>query len=1191
MPNINDFLYKAFEIEDVRAALGRKDSPQIVYNLTGSQKAAFASQVLRSRHQGLIITYSDEQAQKWVSDLQTWLKDREILLFPSTEWLPFEVLSRSHEITAERIKVLSALVHPEPKESLPKIIVAPVQALLRKLPQPERWLKNCLHFKLGERYSLPDILRLLVESGYVREEIVEGRGQFALRGGILDIAPHDREPLRIEFFDDEVDSIRTFDLETQKSLSTLNEALIVPVQEYVIASRELQNLKWDIKARARKAVGRLQRLGRTEAVQRLNKKVEYVGNRLDEGFLDENIYPYLSILPEKYVPFFDWLAKDCLLFLDEPLRLKEQLDFQHKQRQMEFTENLERGEEFINPESLFIGFEDFLQCGDRQLIGLSNLLREIPGFQPRRVINITARPLAGYSKTSLLVDEIERWKNAGYTIALFAGGEENCKRLAQGLKDRGIASRISQFDDDLSLSGVHLYPLSLNQGFELPINKLVILTEAEIYKRERKIQAKPRKAQKEDHILKFGDLKPGDYVVHLYHGIGKFLGIEKITVDGIDKDYFAIKYAGEDKLYVPLDQLQLLQKYLGTDGDSAPKLNRLNGNEWNKVKTKAKSAVKKMALDLLKLYAQREKARGFAFPADSVWQKEFEERFPYEETPDQLQCIEEVKKDMMKPRPMDRLLCGDVGYGKTEVALRAAFKAVSSGKQVAVLVPTTILAQQHYNTFRERFLDYPVKIEMLSRFRTPKEQKLIIQGLKDGSVDIVVGTHRLVSDGVNFKDLGLLIVDEEQRFGVAHKEKIKALKTNVDVLTLSATPIPRTLHMSLVGLRDMSVINTPPEDRFPVQTFVAEFNPELVRDVIRRELNRGGQVFYVHNRVESLDRVLRLINELVPEARCGIAHGQMSETQLEREMISFLEKEKDVLICTTIIETGLDMPNVNTLIVDEADRFGLSQLYQLRGRVGRSNRKAFAYFLYQPQKILTEEAEKRLATIREFTEFGSGFKIAMRDLEIRGAGNLIGGEQHGHLAAVGFNLYMQMLKEAVQEIKGEKVEETVEPSIDIQVKALLPDEYIVDKQTKATLYQRMLAVTSEEELSDILDELVDRFGTPPVEVENLLQIVRIKMRAKELKIEQIVQQKHNITLRFASDPGLSGEELMAMAAESPYPLSFAAAEEGKLELKVRLRLLNIEDIFKAILRILTILKARLEQGANSGANSEEKNKE
>ncbi|NLI93912.1 MAG: transcription-repair coupling factor [Peptococcaceae bacterium] len=1179
MPTIYDFLYKGFDTGEINAALSKKEFPQMIYHISGSQKAAFSAQNLRFTAQGLIITYSDEQAQKWVNDLQTWLPEKDVMLFPSTEWLPFEVLSRSQETTADRIKVLSSLIKDNKDASGGLIVVAPIQAVIRKLFTPGRWRGHCLGFKTGQQYVLKDVIRLLVEAGYERLETIEGKGQFALRGGILDIAPHDHDPIRIEFFDEEVDSIRIFDLETQKSLGNVSEAFIVPVQEYVVSAKELQSLKWEIKARARKAVGRLQRLGRTEAIKRLHKKVEYLEGRLDEGILDENIYSYLSLLQEKYVPIFEWFRQDCLIFLDEPLRLKEQLDFIHQQRLNEFTDNLEKGEEFVNPEILFLGFEDLLQSGNRGLLGLSNLLREISGFNPRRVTNITARPLAGYNKTSILVEEIERWKEQGYAIALFAGGEEHSRRLVQGLKDRGITSRISTFEDPITPGSVHIFSQSLDQGFELPTSKFVIFTETEIYRRERKLHAKPRKTQKEEDILKFSDLKPGDYVVHLHHGIGKFIGIEKISVDQIDKDYFAIKYAGEDKLYVPLDQLQLLEKYLGADAESAPKLNKLNGNEWNKAKSKAKSAVKEMAIDLLALYAKREKAKGYAYPEDNYWQKEFEERFPYEETPDQLQSIHEVKRDMMTPRPMDRLLCGDVGYGKTEVALRAAFKAVTSSKQVAVLVPTTILAQQHFNTFRERFLDYPVKVEMLSRFRTAKEQKQIIQGLKDGSIDIVVGTHRLVSDGVHFKDLGLLIVDEEQRFGVAHKEKIKTLKTNVDVLTLSATPIPRTLHMSLVGLRDMSVITTPPEDRFPVQTFVAEFNPDLVRDAIRREINRGGQVFYVHNRVENLDRVIRLINNIVPEARCGVVHGQMSETLLEKEMMHFLEKEKDVLICTTIIETGLDMPNVNTLIVDDADRFGLSQLYQLRGRVGRSNRKAYAYFLYQPRKMLTEEAEKRLSTIREFTEFGSGFKIAMRDLEIRGAGNFIGGEQHGHLAAIGFSLYVRMLKEAVQELRGETIEEGVDPTIDIQVKALLPDEYIVDKQTKAMLYQRMVAISNEEEMSEILDELVDRFGTPPEEVENLLQIIRIKIRAKELQVEQIVQNKQNISLRFASDPGLTGEQLMQIAAGFPYPLSFSATEQGKLEFKVKLRLLSIGDIFKAISKLLANLKEYITPGS------------
>ncbi|UWG97728.1 transcription-repair coupling factor [Dehalobacter sp. DCM] len=1183
MPTINDFLYKGFDIGEINAALSRKETPQMVYNITGSQKAAFAGQLVGSKQQSLIITYTDEQAQNWVNDLETWLPDYDILLFPSTDWLPFEVLSRSHESTAERIRVLSSLMHNNEQSGRGKIVVAPVQAIIKKLLQPNVWSKHCVQLKVGEQYTLSDIMLLFVEAGYERVETIEGKGQFALRGGILDIAPYDRDPIRVEFFDEEVDSIRVFDLETQKSQESIPDVWIVPVHEYVVSKEEQHNLKWEVRAKARKAVGRLQRLERYDAAHKLHKKVEHIIERLDTGILNESIYPYLALLPDEYVPFFEWLNPDCLVFLDEPLRLKEQLDFHYSQRMAEFADNLEKGEEFVNPDKLFIGFEDLLASRQRPLIGLSNLLREITGFKPKRVTNLTARPLAGYAKTSMLVEEIERWQSSGYTIALFAGNAEQAQRLVQGMKDRGITAGLFSLCGNITPGGVSVYPLSISQGFELPVSKLITFTETEIYRRERKQQPKPKKAQKETDIMAFSDLKPGDFVVHFYHGIGKFTGIETITVDNIQKDYFAIKYAGEDKLYVPLDQLQLLQKYLGTDDSSAPKLNKLNGNEWNKAKAKAHSAVKEMAIDLLALYAKREKAVGFAFPEDNQWQREFEQRFPYEETPDQLQSITEVKQDMMKTRPMDRLLCGDVGYGKTEVALRAAFKAVLCGKQVAVMVPTTILAQQHYNTFRERFMDYPVKVDMLSRFRTPKEQKHIIQSLQDGTLDIVVGTHRLLSDGVSFKDLGLLIVDEEQRFGVAHKEKIKTLKTNVDVLTLSATPIPRTLHMSLVGLRDMSIIATPPEDRFPVQTFVAEFNGEMVRDAIRRELNRGGQVFYVHNRVESLDKVVRLLNSLIPEARCGVVHGQMSETQLEREMMSFLDKDKDILVCTTIIETGLDMPNVNTLIVDEADKFGLSQLYQLRGRVGRSNRKAYAYFLYPPQKVLTEEAEKRLSTIREFTEFGSGFKIAMRDLEIRGAGNFIGGEQHGHLAAIGFSLYVKMLKEAVQQLRGEAVEETIEPAIELQVKALLPDEYIVDKQIKATLYQRMLGLSNEEALHDILDELIDRFGTPPEEVENLIKVIQIRIKAKHMRLEQIIQHKQSISVRFATDPGITGAQLMSMASQFPYPLSFAAVENGKLELNIRLRILNTEDIFKAIIKLLTVLEEYVAQQTTTEA--------
>ncbi|WP_236006096.1 transcription-repair coupling factor [Paradesulfitobacterium ferrireducens] len=1167
MKTIYNHLRQGLEVgdDDLRELL--PEWPQMVYNLTGSQKAAYVAQLLRGRKPGLILTFSDEQAQKWVNDLRTWLPHEDVLLFPATEWLPFELLGRSRETTAMRIAVLKQLAYDNHCT-----VVSPILAVERRLFPRERWQKSILEFKSGESYQLSEVLNNLIAAGYERLDVVEGKGQFALRGGILDIAPLDGEPVRIEFFDDEIDSIRTFDLESQKSVATVTQAVIPPVLEYILTAEELRNLSWEVAGQARKALGRLERADRKEAAANLSEKVEHVRERLEQGILDENVYPYLSLVPEVLVDFFSYLSEDRLLILDEPSRLKEQLDFQTRERLEEFTQQLEQGEAFVSPEPLFISYEDVLTYGKKaSLLGISTLPREVPGFVPRRIVNPNSRSLTGFmGKTGVLAEEIERWQKNGNVVALFAGDKEHADRLIQGLKDRGITSRRRTMEDPVEEGGVYVYPYSLDQGFELPLSKLVVLSEAEIYRRERKAPVKhPPAREKTGERLQFSDLKPGDFVVHVQHGIGQFVGIERLQVGGVEKDYFALRYAGQDRLYVPLDQLYLLQKYLGADADDVPKLYKLGGNEWHKVKSKARSAVKEMAIDLVKLYAQREASRGYAFSPDNVWQKEFEEKFPYEETPDQLQCIQEVKEDMMRTRPMDRLLCGDVGYGKTEVALRAAFKAVTDSKQVAILVPTTILAQQHFNTFRERFAGYPVVIEMLSRFRSPKEQKRILAGLKDGSIDLVVGTHRLLAEAVKFKDLGLLIIDEEQRFGVAHKEKLKTLKANVDVLTLTATPIPRTLHMAMVGVRDMSVIETPPEDRYPVQTYVAEYRPDLVRDAIRREIHRGGQVFYVHNRVEDMEQVAHFLSQLVPEARYGIAHGQMSETELEREMLAFLEQERDVLVCTTIIETGLDMPNVNTLIIDEADRLGLAQLYQLRGRVGRSNRKAFAYLLYKPQKILTEVAEKRLSAIREFTEFGSGFKIAMRDLEIRGAGNLIGAQQHGHLAAVGFDLYVQMLKQAVQELRGEQVEEEVEPSIELQVDAYLPDDYISDRQVKASLYQRMAVLKSEEGLSEMVDELVDRFGAPPRVVDNLLQIIRIKWLAAELKIEQIQQLKQYVHFRFARDPGLSGEKLMEIAAGSPYPLSFGTSANGNLECKIRLRTVGQEEILKAVRRAIS----------------------
>ncbi|MHB8156848.1 MAG: transcription-repair coupling factor, partial [Desulfocucumaceae bacterium] len=721
------------------------------------------------------------------------------------------------------------------------------------------------------------------------------------------------------------------------------------------------------------------------------------------------------------------------------------------------------------------------------------------------------------------------------------------------MKDARIdAYRVDTLNEDIIHGNVVIVGGRLSGGFELPSGKLAVITAAEMYGRQKRARSRERAGSR---MEPFTDLKAGDYVVHVNHGIGRYTGIEKLEIGSIQKDYLAVKYAGEDKLYVPTDQVGLIQKYLGGEAD-APRLSRLGGSEWNRVKGKVREAVKEMAQELLVLYAARESASGYAFSPDTVWQKEFEETFPYDETPDQLRAIEEVKRDMEQNKPMDRLLCGDVGYGKTEVALRAAFKAVMDGKQVAVLVPTTILAQQHFNTFSERFSPYPISIEMLSRFRTPREQKKILHDLHLGKLDIVIGTHRLVQEDVAFKGLGLLVVDEEQRFGVAHKERLKMIKHNVDVLTLTATPIPRTLHMSMVGVRDTSLLETPPENRFPVQTYVLEEDPSMIREAIYREIGRGGQVFFVHNRIVDLDSVARWLQGLVPEVRLAVAHGQLKEDDLEQIMIDFMKAEYDVLVCTTIIESGLDIPNVNTLIVKDANNMGLSQLYQLRGRVGRSNRIAYAYCTYRRDRILNEVAEKRLAAIREFTAFGSGYKIAMRDLEIRGAGNLLGSEQHGHIDAVGFDMYCKLLEDAVREARGEEAVGPVETSVELPVEAYIPDSYVTDTNQKVEIYRRMAGFRDELFLDDLADEMTDRFGDMPLPVQRLLRVARIKTLAGKIRIKNIAGQAGFFRLQFAPGHTLTGDRLVKIGQAYKNRVKFSVQGD---DFEIRLKSPGPED--------------------------------
>lgn len=1146
MERLIHFLEKTPEYRSLLHGLKTGTDQQVVYGLSGSQKAFVLAALARQlRRPFVLVTHSEEHAQELQANLQSLLSGQKVLYFPVLDWLPFEVLGRSKETEAKRLQVLTQLDQPVS-------VVTTIQALERLFPPCEKWFALCKELKTGEVYELENFYAGLLDMGYERVAMLEGPGQFSVRGGIVDVYSLAGKPVRLEFFDDELDSIRIFDPVTQRSTGQLDRIKLHPARELVTGKQELEEAWPAIQGQAKKVIAKLKKSS-PQAAGSLQEHVDTLADKFAAGIYDENFEVLAGYCYPRMSSLLDYFKHDTFVVLDEAVRVREYLDFSARERAEEYTSLLQAGKVFVEPSKVFLDFPFFVaDVAARQALLFSALPRQFPGFKPKNLVNFVTKPMQGFvGKSSVLAEEIKALKNEGQGVAVLAGAAEQAERLKLVLRDYGVNAPI--LDEPLQPGQVGILPLGFKGGFQLPLAKLTIISETELAHGQKKPRNKLRRKQtKGEKTTPFVELNPGDFVVHANHGIGKYLGVERLEIGGAGRDYFLIKYAGEDKLYVPFDQVNLMQKYLGGEGQ-APKLYKLGSNDWAKVKSKVKSAVKDMAEDLLKLYAEREKAVGHSFSTDNVWQQEFEERFPYEETADQLQCIEEVKVDMEKPKPMDRLICGDVGYGKTEVAIRAAFKAVTDGRQVAVLVPTTILAQQHLVTFSERFSGYPITIEMLSRFRSPKEQKQVVEGLGDGSVDVVIGTHRLVSEDIKFKDLGLLIVDEEQRFGVSHKERLKLLKNNVDVLTLSATPIPRTLHMALVNIRDMSVIETPPEDRYPVQTYVAEYSLELVRDAIRREINRGGQVFYVHNRVQDLGKITTDLGNLVPEARTVYAHGQMREEDLEQVMLDFMNRRYDLLVCTTIIETGLDLPNVNTLIVSDADHMGLSQLYQLRGRVGRSNRRAFAYFLYRKDKVLTEVAEKRLSAIRDFTEFGSGFKIAMRDLELRGAGNILGAEQHGQVAAVGFDMYCKLLEQAVQELRGERPEEIIEPAIELNIDAYFDSEYITDSSLKMEFYQRLMRIRTDNGIEDITAELIDRFGDPPPVVVNLLSIVSIRIKAMQLGIAHVTQEKGAVRLKFGRDPKISGEQLMELAKKMGPSLSFSAAEGFEMRLRLNPR--------------------------------------
>ncbi len=1031
----------------------------------------------------LILAEDERRAREIYEDYRFY--DRKVYSYPAKDLLFFQADIHGNLLIRQRMKVIKALL--EEKELT---VVTSIDGCMDFLESLEKIKEQLIHYESDSTVDTEQLKNQLVALGYERVGQVEMPGQFSVRGGIVDIyCLTEENPWRIELWGDEIDSIRSFDPESQRSLEKLEELTIYPA-------------------------------------------VEHIG--------DKDMVSFLDYFPEERT----------IIFLDEPNRLTEKggaVEEEYRQSRMHREEKGSRN----LPENWLCSFEQLQkELNKRNCISVCALEPKQAGWKVREKFYLEVKSISAYNNSfELLVKDLHQYKKQGYRIALLSGSRTRAERLAKDLQEEGLAAFYGQdYDREICPGEIMVVYGHAKKGFEYPLIKFAVMTESDIFGQEQK-KKKKKKNYSGSRIQDFAELSIGDFVVHEKHGLGIYRGIEKVEVDRIVKDYIKIEYRGGSNLYIPATQLDCLQKYSGADAAKAPKLNKLGTQEWNKTKSKVRGAVKNIAKELVELYAVRQEKEGYVCGPDTVWQREFEEMFPYEETEDQLSAIEDAKRDMESTRIMDRLICGDVGYGKTEVALRAAFKEVQESRQVAYLAPTTILAQQIYNTFVQRMKEFPVRVELLCRFRTPAQQKKAIEDLKKGQVDVIIGTHRILSKDVQFKNLGLLIVDEEQRFGVTHKEKIKQLKKDVDVLTLTATPIPRTLHMSLIGIRDMSVLEEPPMDRMPIQTYVMEYDEETVREAINRELRRGGQVYYVYNRVTDIADVALRIAKLVPDARVDFAHGQMSERELENVMYSFVNGDIDVLVSTTIIETGLDISNVNTMIIHDSDRYGLSQLYQLRGRIGRSNRTAYAFLMYRKNVMLKETAEKRLAAIREYTDLGSGFKIAMRDLELRGAGNLLGAQQHGHMNAVGYDLYCKMLNEAVKEAKGIHTMEDFETSVDLNVDAYIPDSYISNEFQKLDIYKRIAGIETQQDYDDMLEELLDRFGEPGKAVLNLLAIAKLKAIAHQGYVTEIKQTGKKVRFTLYEKARLNTEGFPALMQKYRRGLQFKNEQEPKFILE------------------------------------------
>lgn len=1088
--------------------LEKRMSRQLITGLAGSAKTLLFAHAFKKLDKNLIILMPNlYYVNQLAEDLQHVLPAESIHLFPVDEVLSAEMAFSSPEARAERVATLNRLQQDEPG-----IYLLPVAALHKRLPDKETWSNAQLHWQIGDEIAVDSLPQQLVLMGYERTEMVAKPGEFSMRGSIVDIYPLTFEyPVRVELFDVEIDSMRYFEADTQRSIEKIEEVWLPPTSEQIYSQENLLDGINKIENLLEK------KLATTAEPTERQFLHDYFGQLISEwqrNIPTDQAKFYADLLYPEHLSILDYFPQDSLLIVDDYQRIMETNREMEREAAEWHTQKISELRVFseqqfvadvhgiIQKEKFATTFFSLFQKG------MGNLrFQALYQFQYRTMQQF-------FGQMPLLKTEMDRWRKQEQTVVIFIPTKERIRKAEQMLRDEDILV-VETEADQLIKGQVQLVEGALMTGFELPQEKIVTITEKEIFQKTTKKQTRRQTVTNAERLKSYNELKAGDYVVHANHGIGKYIGMETLEVDGVHQDYMTIIYQNDDKLFIPVTQLNLIQKYVASESKT-PRINKLGGSEWTKTKRKISSKIEDIADDLIQLYAVREAEKGYAFGPDDSYQKEFENAFPYSETDDQLRSAAEIKRDMEKEKPMDRLLVGDVGYGKTEVALRAAFKAVKESKQVAFLVPTTILAQQHYETMLERFEGFPVNVGLLSRFRTKKQQKETIEELRTGQLDIVVGTHRVLSKDIEFSDLGLLIVDEEQRFGVKHKERLKQLRAQVDVLTLTATPIPRTLHMSMLGVRDLSVIETPPANRYPIQTYVMEKNPGAIREAIQREMGRGGQVFYLYNRVETIERKVEEIQALVPEARIAYAHGQMTEVQLENTLFDFIEGQYDVLVTTTIIETGVDIPNANTLFVENADYMGLSTLYQLRGRVGRSNRVAYAYFMYEQQKILNEVSEKRLQAIKDFTELGSGFKIAMRDLSIRGAGNLLGAQQHGFIDAVGFDMYSQMLSEAVARKQGKNQQtEKTSVEIDLGVDAYLPESYVSDQRQKIEIYKRIRELDSQEMLEELEADLLDRFGEYPEEVAHLLTIGQIKMDGDRALLEMIRKQQQTIVFKLS----------------------------------------------------------------------------